>query len=191
MPTDTVAASKSTLLSGLVPGLDLLPTEDAQDFDALRQGLFEELVPGTPYERCVVESILALEWDMQRHRRLRDNLLKSRFRTLLQRVLETGNPQSTLFSLHENFSEEVEEAAHGFLAGDPELRRQVDEALAEGHVDVQELLALAYSSISGRIEVHERAIADLERRRRLLRDEFDKLKQARLRPIPDAEVVEG
>lgn len=190
MPTDTVPASKATLLSGLVPGLELLPTEDGQQFDALHQGLVEELAPGTAYERCVVDSILALEWDMRRHRRLRDSLLKNRFRTLLQRVFKTGRPESSYFTSNETFPDDIVEAVQGYLAGDPEFRQQVADSLAGRHIDVQELVALAYDGVSEQITVHERAIADLERRRRLLREEFDKLKQARLRPIPDAEVVE-
>ena len=54
-----------------------------------------------------------------------------------------------------------------------------------------EILAEAYNQVSHAIEVHEYKLAELEIRLRRLRDDYDRLKSARAKPVEDAEVLSG
>jgi cell division protein FtsB len=62
-------------------------------------------------------------------------------------------------------------------------------ALKDRHVGLGEILAQAYTQVSGQVEVHEKKLAELETRRRRLRDEYDRLRAARRPPVEDAEII--
>ncbi|OSQ44330.1 hypothetical protein MGEO_19145 [Marivita geojedonensis] len=63
-------------------------------------------------------------------------------------------------------------------------------ALSEREVAPEEIVAKAYKALAKHLEVHERQIADIEARRRRLRDDFDRVKSVRVRQVEDAEVLE-
>ena len=52
-----------------------------------------------------------------------------------------------------------------------------------------EILAEAYNEVRYAIEVHEYKLSELEIRRRRLREDYDRLKAARAKPVEDAEVL--
>jgi hypothetical protein len=52
-------------------------------------------------------------------------------------------------------------------------------------------LAEAYTQVRHKIDVHEYKLAELELRRRRLREDYDRLKAARAKPVEDAQVLTG
>jgi type II secretory pathway predicted ATPase ExeA len=63
--------------------------------------------------------------------------------------------------------------------------------LEERKISVSEILAAAYSQVSGQVELHEKKLAETETRRRRLREDYDRLRAARAKPVEDAEILEG
>ena len=57
---------------------DLLPArapilgEDPGSFEGFRAGMMQSLLPMTPYEGVIAENLIAIEWKLLQHRRMRD-----------------------------------------------------------------------------------------------------------------------
>ena len=63
------------------------------------------------------------------------------------------------------------------------------QALEVAQITPSEILAKAYKDLARPLELHERHIAEIEVRRRKLRDDYDRLKTSRALPVEEAEVV--
>jgi hypothetical protein len=62
-------------------GLDcLLPDEDPDAFISLRDSIVEELAPATDCQRCLAISLVMVEWEILRHRRLMAAAIRDEFR---------------------------------------------------------------------------------------------------------------
>lgn len=178
--------SPRELLQGIYSA-QLLPDEQEQTFDALHEALFSDLDPGTAYEALIAEQIVALEWDALRHRRLRDTLLLAECRDLAVGAFHNGRIGRD-YSLDKG--SDAEKLANKLVSNSAKARATAAMALSERGVRPEEIMAEAYRKLAKELEPHERQIADIETRRRKLRDDFDRLKAARARRVPDAEVIE-
>ncbi|MDF1706622.1 MAG: hypothetical protein P1U72_00870 [Paracoccaceae bacterium] len=166
---------------------DVLPDEKADKFEYLRQALFQDLEPKSPYEQLLAEQMVALEWDAVRYRRLRDNLLKGEFRELSKGVFALGaigrvNPKLE--------TEKSKAQALDLVAQDNDRRQSALNILADMEIQPSEIMAKAYQQVAKDLEVFERQIAETETRRRKLRDDYDRLRAARTKHVEDAEVIE-
>jgi hypothetical protein len=168
----------------LIPRLMLFPGEDPIAYEDLRDALLGDLAPGAPYERALAENLVTLEWEAIRHRRMRDTLIKAKARELAIGVFSTG---------------EVKKAYHpgeaaerlGFALVDADLKRAANAAAAlkNFEISLDEIFAKAYSQVADQLELHEKRLAEVETRRRRLRDDYDRLKAASARLVEDAEVI--
>ncbi|MGJ8585992.1 MAG: hypothetical protein ACSHXD_18025 [Marinosulfonomonas sp.] len=185
--TGAAHAAGSELLD-LLPGIELFPGEDETTYEGLRQAFMADLAPGTPYETALAHNLITLEWEAIRHRRIRDGLLLAEYRDQAMGVFSKGEVGAV-----SSFgrSKEDEDAAFALVNPDPEIRQPAELQLAEYQITPAEILAKAYRQVAKSVEIHERILSDIEIRRRRLRDDFDRLKTARNRPVEDAEVVEG
>lgn len=147
-----------------------------------------DLAPGTPYETALVENLVTLEWESIRHRNIRDQLILSKFRDLSMGALQYAEIKSIR---GERIDQEVHEEARALMSPDPRQRAVGLSALEERHINPTELLAEAYTEVRHAIEVHEYKLSELEIRRRRLREDYDRLKAARAKPVEDAEVLRG
>lgn len=172
-------------LHDLIPRPMLFADEDPADFEELRDAFLAELVPGTPYERALVEDIVTLAWEAIRHRRMRDNLIRSRAKSIAARVFAGGAPANGCSS-----SVQYRQLASALVGPDSEEAAIALEVLEEWGFSLSEIFADAYRTLAGDVERHERKLAELETRRRRLREEYDRLRSARTRaPVEDAEIV--
>jgi len=160
-------------------GLDcLLPDEDPDEFIALRDSLVAELAPATEYQRRLALSLVMVEWEIQRHRRLMAAAIRDAFRTSAGAL-----PKPDASPYDDNYDEwENTQLGRDLLAG--HKRALAD--LKKWGVTLPELSASAFSRRFTTVAYHEGRIADLERRRRLLRPEYEALK-ARRPPDDDIE----
>lgn len=175
---------RGVTLQGAIPHFKVLPGEDQREYDELREALLFDLRPNTPYERIIAEQLLGLEWEARRHRRLRDALVLSEFRTHLikafQKVARHGLIPAWEF--------EGEIRARKFLASEDDREKSLKD-LELIQTTPTELLAKAYESMGLSLEPHERKIAEIEVRRRRLREDYERLTALRKAPIEDAEIV--
>lgn len=163
----------------------LLPDENPEAYRRLRGELLAELSPRGAFQRRIAENLVDAEWDIQRHRRLMAALLRTEFRVQAGGVFEAGSPGQRQFSLDRR--SDVEHG-HLLLAGDDAALSAVTEA----GVSLSEITAAAVVRRSDAVAYHEGRIADLERRRRFLLADFERLqaRQAGAREIVDAEEVD-
>jgi hypothetical protein len=161
--------------------------EDPEEYQALRRGMLAELEPRTPYETALAENLVRYEWDIARLKYFWDTAVLAKFRDLALRAMLTGDPSSYL---RESDIKEPDRAlVRDLVSPDPEVRRQAEVAYKKRSVWAPEdLFGLAYiGTNTGKIEDR---IADIERRRRILRADCAELKaKTRLSLVADAEVV--
>lgn len=171
----------------LIPRLKPMPDEDAGQMADLRQALLMDLAPSTPYEHSIAEQIFNLEWEASRHRRLRDALIVAEVRRQAEGAFYAGEVGPL------GWSEEYSEAkllSYDLVSDDHDRRMHALEKLGEQEVSPDEIMAISYRNISASLETHDRQIADIERRRRRLYNDFDKVKALRARPVEDAVLVD-
>ena len=168
-------AATARLLS-LIPGISVLPDEDPLLLEDVRSAFLKEFAPGTPYERALVEDLVSLEWEIVRERRLRDLSIITKFRHVAMGTLSRRELSDSTVSV----MGEHRAVARALTGPDPEARASAEAQLLEIGFARQELIAYAYSRLGKEMELHNRTLADLERRRDRLREQFDRLKGARL-----------
>jgi hypothetical protein len=168
-----------------IPLSNLLPDEDADEYRALQRELLAELVPRGAFQQRIAQNLVDVEWDVLRHRRLMAALLRSEFRTQAAGVEEYGAPGRRSIALNER-----REFEHGrlLLAGNATA---VAKMVHEG-VTRSEIAAAAMLKRADAVAYHETRIADLERRRRLLLADLERLQTRPVRAltIDDAEEVD-
>jgi hypothetical protein len=175
---------RGVTLQGAIPHFKVLPGEDQREYDELREALLYDLRPSTPYERIIAEQLLGLEWEARRHRRLRDALVYSEFRTRLRGAFQMAARQGGFAT----WEYDGERHARLFLAGEDNREKSLKD-LTEIYTTPTELLAKAYQSVGLSLEPHERKITEIEVRRRRLREDYERLTALRKAPIEDAEIV--
>lgn len=171
-------AERKTDVSELVARPVMLPGEKEADYDALHVGLMRELAPATPYECAIACNIVNLEWDAARERRLRDQLLTANYIRMASNILRRGTPEHlparTTRDLDDIDAARLKAAA--LTGGDDAARLAVEAELAQRGFSAAEVLALAHGECILAMDVHQARIADIEARRRRLREDYYKLK---------------
>jgi hypothetical protein len=163
----------------------MFPGEDPDTYEGLREALLHDLVPRSPYERLLAENLITLEWEAIRHRRLRDDLIRAKARDLAIGAFETGKAQVLTRA-----SGEATALGFALVGSDPERAAEATLTLVDKHdLTPGEIMAKAYSQVSLQVEVHEKKLAELEKRRQRLKEEYDRLRAVRPQPIEDAEIV--
>lgn len=173
----------------LIPRLPILPGENAVAFEDLRQALLSELRPSSPYQMSLAENLIALEWEIHRHRSLSEGLFRKHFRKAAQEVWEKDR-----LGVHAGVgkvSREAGDFAEGLLNPNSDQRVTSLAWLEERNIEVCEINATAYQKASKALEPHESKLTELEGRRRRLREDYDKLKATNAKPIEDAQWVAG
>jgi hypothetical protein len=174
--------------SGKTPAFFL--DECAMDYDALRSDFLNELKPRTPYQRSLAQDLVHFEWEIARLRRFRDAAVIARYRETALSVLERGDPMRRLGSLDKPTPENID-WVRDLISADPEVRRGAEsEFEEETRFTCSELFATACAR-NTEVDTLEKRIADIETRRRRLREDYDRLKKCQGPEIEDAEVTGG
>lgn len=176
-------------LLDLIPRIRLFAGEDEATFEGLRQAFLMDLAPTTPYETALAENLVTLEWEIHRHRSMRDGLLRAGYRRFAQELFDKD--KASYISLMGTASGDAKDFADALLDPQSETREEAQNWLGEKNIDLAEILAGAYKNQAKSIEMHERALAELETRRRRLREDLDRLKASRARPVEDAKMLSG
>jgi hypothetical protein len=180
-PTDTISRLTAPRI---------FASEKAEDYAGLRAAMFAELAPRTAYETSLAENLVRYEWEMARLQRFRDTAILAEFRNLALRALLTGDP--TGYVRAEDVKDDDRALVRDLVSPDLKLRFKAEEEFREGSDwDSADLFGLAYARASGVTKMEDR-IADLERRRRILRADYADLKTASTySAADDAEILES
>jgi len=165
---------------------NLLPDESAESYEALRAALFSDLSPEAPYEHLLADQLVALEWDVLRHRRLRDSLLRAEFREQAVGVFYEGSVGRVNDAYSATGSRN---SAAQLVSRDPGTRETALSELSARQITPEEIMAKACQAIARDLEPHDNQIAEIEARRRRLREDYDRVKASRARPIDDADEI--
>ncbi len=201
-----------TSFAELLPARDHILGEDAGSFDGFHQAMMQSLAPGTPYECVIAENLVAIEWELIQHRRMRDAGLRKVMRNaILNAVLAREEAayeaaQDETWEAHEraggteedwetsvSFDRAAAEAKGRDLSAQTISQGASERAAANAQIEamglnVIELMGEAYRTSGAQVRHHDTKGSELERRRREVRRDFDVLQKHR--PI-DAEVIEG
>ena len=167
----------------------IFASEKAEDYAALRAELLEELAPRTAYERSLAENLVRYEWEMARLQRFRDTAILAEFRNLALRALLTGDP--TAFLPKDTSTEDDRLLIRDLVSPDNNERLEAEDDYRQRCTwEPADLFGLAYARANGVTKIEER-IADLERRRRILRADYAALKATSKHSAADeAEILE-
>ena len=186
--------------------------EDPASFDGFHRGMMQSLTPTTPYEGVIAENLIAIEWELLQHRRMRDASLRQHIRNSIlvavvamrkavheadmdadfDRHVEQGGDEDEWKEPEEfdveTASHEGDDLAKRAFSRDVDVQRAALEAISELGLDPVELMSQAYHGHNDHAQFHDGKIQELERRRREVKRDFDALVKGR--PI-DAEVIEA
>ena len=190
----------AALLPSRIPIIGEVP--DA--FARFHKTMMLELAPATPYECVIAENLVALEWEMLQHRRMRTACIREVTRSSIrkavveQREAEYKAEMEAAYKAHieahgsegdwkapSAFNRDAAKVVGQNLAGratapDRKLQAKAYKAIKALGLNPVELMSAAYASVTVRKVWHEHQLQDLERRRREVRRDFDALQSARL-----------
>ena len=198
-----------TSFADLLPARDPILGEDPGSFRGFHQGLMRSLTPFTPYECVVAENLIAIEWELLQHRRMRDSNLRKVIheavrKAVIQREREKHNAalaatgdegaRTTPYKFDEGAAQQMADAlAARTVSPDPDVQAEACAEVVALGLQPVDLMSEAYVSPSAPARKHDIKIQDLERRRREVKRDYDALQKAR--PVEaefvEAEVVEG
>ena len=186
--------------------------EDPGSFEAFREGMMQSLRPMTPYEGVIAENLIAIEWELLQHRRMRDAGLRKLIKKSIQDAVvkrEKAAHEEALddaWEKHEqaggtnddweepfDFDEDTAKTAGAALANkavsnNPKSFRAACNEIEEMGLDALEVMGNAYRSAAPLVTHHEEKIQELERRRRKVKRDFDAFQSAR--PV-EGKVING
>ena len=201
-----------TSFADLLPDRAPIIGEDPGSFEGFHIGMMQSLLPMTPYEGVIAENLIAIEWELLQHRRMRDAGLRSVVRDRVSEAVvkreeaaheaeideawETHHAEGgTEDDWEEPFSFDLDAAqeagqtlAQNAVSRDPDTFQAACAEIEAMGLDVVDLMGEAYRSYENSVTRHENKLPDLERRRREVMRDYDTLQRAR--PI-EAEVIEG
>jgi hypothetical protein len=158
-------------------GAHVLPDEDPKAFSELQASLLEELSPQTALERILANDIINAVWDLDRHRRLLAATIKTAFFEQAEGVFVNGKPGRAA-SLYSNDGRDL--FLERIRSSDDNKRAKAEAILDMKSVSKAEIAAAAFISRESPVAYHEARIADLERRRRHLMNEYARLQEKRI-----------
>ncbi|MBB4379881.1 hypothetical protein [Bradyrhizobium sp. SBR1B] len=136
----------------LAPPPLLLPGEQLEHYQALRQAIFTDLAPRSAIEWLLAIDVAELSWDIQRYRMLRHKLLES----YRQKAVEAALRRIDIIGIDPNFEDQAEYYTQQNALSwriDPVAATEIDARLAaygfdqdaittEVYVQAREVLAL-------------------------------------------------
>ena len=188
---------------------DLLPSrapiigEDPGSFEGFHAGMMQSLRPMTPYEGVIAENLIAIEWELLQHRRMRDAGLRTVVRDRVSEAVvkrEAAAHDAKLdeaWDAHEaeggteddwedDFSFNLEAAREASLtlgqnavSRDPDTFQAACAEIEGMGLDVLALMSGAYLGYKTAVTKHEGKLPELERRRREVMRDFEALQKAR------------
>lgn len=175
-------------LSNLLPSVSARPWEDAEQYEALRRAVLDQLKPSTLHEKSIALRIAEVHWDHYRSQELARDVWVTAYRKATIELLNgaMGCVGPGLFP-----DPRLAATARDLVSSDPAARNKALQELESRGVSEAQIRAEAYLSHMSAIETLEKRPTRLDERRRALMKEFEDLKMInKLDQVPDAEVLQ-
>lgn len=183
---------------GLESFADLLPArnpiigEDAGSFDRFHGAMVASLGPTTPYECVIAENLIAIEWELTQHRRMRDASLRQIIQSAIFDAFVSFRQDEHKRQSEGEFDQKAaEEEAMGLveraLSSDAKVQAEAYGTVYALGMDPVEVMGEAYSTHQRSVTYHDNKLRELEVRRREVRRDYDALQRSR--PV-EARVIE-
>lgn len=196
----------------LLPDRYHIVGEDLESFDGFRDGMMQSLTPVTPYECVIAENLIAIEWELLQHRRMRDAGLHRIIRKYICDAVVARERAKYDVALDQHIKSHIDSGADevdwvvpfpfdqkgavklgNALATKAESGWPDDVAAAETEIEALgletvDLMAEAYRSSDRMVTRHDAKMQELERRRREVKRDFDALQKKRPQ---EPEIIEG
>ena len=214
-PTDPKQFGLTSFADLLAPRSSI-PGQDPDTFEAVRAGIFASLAPVTPYECLIAENLVAIDWELLQHRRMRGDLLRQsvvsdvtkaaidfkwkeyevHWNADWKRHEEAGGTEDTWTEPPE-FDEDAavkgsSELLANAQASDPTTRAEALHQIQAMGINLSDVLSQAHLGAEFGPQARAARLADeivaLEKRRREVLRDYAAL--TKIRPI-EAEVIEG
>jgi len=192
----------------LLPKREQMPAQASQDFEEFRLQLLRALLPGTAYECVTADNLIALEWELQQHRRMRDRCYVNNVREKVVEAYIAFRRDAHEAELDKEYDDWIDagHAENDFVnrlfdkkaarrAGEalalravdpnPETALKAENEIAGLGMDLLSVLANVFATWNSHAGYHDRKIAELEKRKRDVKRDLDALRS--LRP---AEIIE-
>jgi hypothetical protein len=128
------------------------------------------------------------EWEIDRHRRLRDQSMLAQYQANARTLLDRGRPIERFEG--SSLKPDDELLARDLVSPLEADRREAEtDLLNRTHWHPEHVLAMAAGNCPA-ANAHEDRIRDLERRRALLRKEYNDMTSDRTTAVEDAEIIE-
>ncbi|RFP88246.1 hypothetical protein DZK27_09135 [Rhodobacteraceae bacterium 63075] len=210
LPTTSPTAFGLDSFADLLPARDPILGEDPGSFGTFHAAMMAALGPATPYECVIAENLVAIEWELAQHRRMRDAGLRDIIRKAISKAVvrqkdaEHDAALDEAWERHEEaggdeddweptqFDRDAAEADGEDLAAramsrDPGKQARAYEEVSALGMDPVEIMGEAYRSHDRSVTHHDGKLRELEGRRREVKRDFDALQRAR--PV-EATVIE-
>lgn len=176
MATHLAVTSQKVMASAIdeLISPQILPGENPQAFEVFKAELIDDLDPRSAYERLMAEQLVLLEFDLTKHRALRDALLLSEVREMSVGAFQ----KNKVGHVHVDEDEAARGLAHDLVSQDPSRRAGALEQLADREITPHEIAARAHAQVLKHLEYHDSQIAELEKRRRRMLGDYEELKES-------------
>jgi hypothetical protein len=176
----------------LLPARDPIIGEDAGSFDRFHRAMVASLGPTTPYECVVAENLIAIEWELTQHRRMRDASLRQIIQSAIFDAFVSFKQDEHVQQSEGEFDnraveEEAKDLVERALSSDAKVQAKAYGELNALGMDPVEIMGEAYSTHERSVTYHDNKLRELEVRRREVKRDYDALQRSR--PV-EARVIE-
>jgi hypothetical protein len=77
--------------AAVLPQRETIIGEDPVSWEAFHSGMRQSLKPRTPYEAVIAENLIAIEWELLQHRRMREAALRKAIRRAIRTAAANAN----------------------------------------------------------------------------------------------------
>ncbi|TNC60673.1 hypothetical protein [Rubellimicrobium roseum] len=191
-----------------------IPGETPGSHESFHAAMMRTLMPFTPYEMVIAENLIAIEWELLQHRRMRDQSIRAAIQTAVCGAVvakyKAAHKAEMKAALQEwcaagnrayDFSEEPFDQNAAAATGEDLAQRCIDPDLGvqtAAHAEIEklglhplQLMGEAYREPGRSVTYHEEKIQELERRRRSVKEDYDRLQKVRPVEAQTDEVIEA
>lgn len=195
----------------LLPAREPIIGEAPSSFAGFREGMMRALFPFTPYVCVIAENLIAIEWELLQHRRMRLASLRKEIQAVVctavikreqeryddaidalwDKYIAAGGDKDSWVDAYP-FDEAAaltlaDDLAKRVTSPDADVQTKAQDEMLELGLEPLQLMSDAYLS-NGPAVKHDNRVQKLEGRRRDVKRDYDALQKTR--PV-DAEIIDG